>query len=696
MVGHSNQVCVLDMCGESDWFVSGSWDNSARVWQIGRWETEAELTGHTGTVWAAIAYNKDTIITGCADRGIRIYDSRGKALNSFDGQDIVRALVQLPEGFQAGAQFASASNDGIIRLWTLAGDLVGELAGHESFIYSLAVLPTGEIVSSGEDRTIRVWREGQCVQVITVPAISVWSVSTSPEGDIIAGSSDKIARIFTRSPERYADAATTAEFEEAVQSSALPKESVGAINMSDLPGPEFLTRKRGTKEGQNAIIKDESGNPVVYAWSMSQGTWQKIGTVVDSAASSNKTAYNGKEYDYVFDIDIEDGKPALKLPYNVTQNPYEAATKFLNDNELPLTYLEETANFIIKNTQGATLGQQSQSSGAADPWGTENRYRPGEAPVSSYKPPPSAPKSSIPHTDYLSIVLGKPAAILQQVNKLNAEYTSSNNTRLALSAEEIGVLSQLVEQLGKYNFQGKPSLVTPSLTSGVTVALKIATKWHPVKNRLAGLDLLRFIAAAAKQFPNTEVDPVSEILTSGILDARLLRDNNKLAMISLRFFSNLLFGSENGRTLIYNRLDDLLEAIKPASEAASKDVSLAVAVTTLFLNIAVFITKEKAADRDKNLERGLTMMEQLVEILGSLPEVDHTATAHPLAQTTEPAYRALVALGTIIAGIKQSEIKEAATGIFNVNAIGEGLRAKKYLEEPRFQKVTADIRKALA
>lgn len=118
--------------------------------------------------------------------------------------------------------------------------------------------------------------------------------------------------------------------------------------MTDLPGPDFLQRKSGTKEGQSQIIKEDDGSATLYQWSMSQQQWIKIGQVVDSGgASSNKTPYNGKEYDYVFDIDIEDGKPALKLPYNVTQNPYDAATKFLQDHELPMSYLEETANFII-------------------------------------------------------------------------------------------------------------------------------------------------------------------------------------------------------------------------------------------------------------------------------------------------------------------------------------------------------------
>jgi phospholipase A-2-activating protein len=33
-----------------------------------------------------------------------------------------------------------------------------ELNGHTSFVYSVTVLSTGELVSSGEDRSVRVWR----------------------------------------------------------------------------------------------------------------------------------------------------------------------------------------------------------------------------------------------------------------------------------------------------------------------------------------------------------------------------------------------------------------------------------------------------------------------------------------------------------------------------------------------------------
>ena len=52
-------------------------------------------------------------------------------------------------------------------------------------------------------------------------------------------------------------------------------------------------------------------------WDNATSSWQKIGEVVDAVGSGRKQLYEGKEYDYVFDVDIQDGVPPLKLPYNV-------------------------------------------------------------------------------------------------------------------------------------------------------------------------------------------------------------------------------------------------------------------------------------------------------------------------------------------------------------------------------------------
>jgi phospholipase A-2-activating protein len=52
-------------------------------------------------------------------------------------------------------------------------------------------------------------------------------------------------------------------------------------------------------------------------WNSSTSEWTKIGDVVDAVGSNRKQLFEGKEYDYVFDVDIKEGAPPLKLPYNV-------------------------------------------------------------------------------------------------------------------------------------------------------------------------------------------------------------------------------------------------------------------------------------------------------------------------------------------------------------------------------------------
>lgn len=64
LLGHGHNVCALDVCPEGGWIVSGSWDCTARLWKINKWECEASFGGHDGSVWTVLAYDKDTIITG--------------------------------------------------------------------------------------------------------------------------------------------------------------------------------------------------------------------------------------------------------------------------------------------------------------------------------------------------------------------------------------------------------------------------------------------------------------------------------------------------------------------------------------------------------------------------------------------------------------------------------------------------------
>lgn len=57
---------------------------------------------------------------------------------------------------------------------------------------------------------------------------------------------------------------------------------------------------------------------------------------------------DGKHYDYVFPVEL-DGMN-LKIAWNVTDNPYGVAERFLIDNNLDAGYSEQIVQFIFKNT----------------------------------------------------------------------------------------------------------------------------------------------------------------------------------------------------------------------------------------------------------------------------------------------------------------------------------------------------------
>lgn len=94
----------------------------------------------------------------------------------------------------------------------------------------------------------------------------------------------------------------------------------------------------------------------MFSWSSSEG-WTKVGDVVGAAgqSESTKTLHNGKEYDYVFTVDIAEGQPPLKLPYNTSEDPWVAAQKFIHDYQLSQQYLDTVANFIITNSKPGEL-----------------------------------------------------------------------------------------------------------------------------------------------------------------------------------------------------------------------------------------------------------------------------------------------------------------------------------------------------
>lgn len=367
----------------------------------------------------------------------------------------------------------------------------------------------------------------------------------------------------------------------------------------------------------------------------------------------------GQEYDYVFDVDIEDGKPPLKLPYNLSQNPYEAATKFIENNKLPISYLDQVANFITTNTQGATLGQPEPQSQGSDPWGSDNRYRPGEA-----SSPAPAPPKILPQKTYLSIVVARIPPIQKKIQELNAALISDGRKDISLNPTELEVLASLCKRLESAD---KAPQADPR---GLDLAVKLTTTW-PYKDRLPGLDLLRLLAVApaTAAFSYREGN-IIDVLTAGATDTQPPADNN--VMMAVRSFANL-FESPEGRALAISEFTKIHEVIRENTRT-STNRNLLVAATTVYINYAVAFT----ADPEK---AGFDHACAVIDVLGRI-----------LANTdAEVVYRALVALGTILS--LGPEITSAARDIYDVEKNIAGAVAKA--SDPRIRNVAAEIRALL-
>lgn len=66
LLGHQGNVCALDACVDPQrpYIVSGSWDSSAMMWDVDKGESTATFDGHSGSVWAVLAFDHEKVITG--------------------------------------------------------------------------------------------------------------------------------------------------------------------------------------------------------------------------------------------------------------------------------------------------------------------------------------------------------------------------------------------------------------------------------------------------------------------------------------------------------------------------------------------------------------------------------------------------------------------------------------------------------
>ncbi|KAF7706443.1 phospholipase A-2-activating protein [Silurus meridionalis] len=646
--GHKNTVCSLS-AGKFGTLLSGSWDTTAKVWLSDK--CMMTLQGHTATVWAVLILpEQGLMLTGSADKTIKLWKA-GRCERTYSGhEDCVRGLAVLNN-----LEFFSCSNDASIRRWMVTGECVQVYYSHTNYIYSLAVFSNGkDFISTGEDRTVRIWKNGECAQTICLPAQSVWCCCLLPNGDIVVGSSDGAIRVFTESEERVASAQDLQAFEEELSKSTINPMGgdLGDINVEELPGREHLNES-GNRDGQTRLIK-EGSNVEAYQWSMNDSRWVKIGDVVGGSSKNSGTVmYEGKEYDFVFTIDLNEGGPSMKLPYNVSDDPWLAAHNFLQKNDLNPMFLDQVANFIIENTKGHTLGPEPAS--AVDPFTGSGRYIPGSGdPRQGFGTDPftgagryipgsgPAPRGSAGVADpftggsaYSSAALQKSVANIYFPKTDGVIFEQANAAQITAKLRELNANApedhRLTDEV--LNSLEKLLLTVTDKTQDQPTAEQISILWRtshwPEDIVFPVLDILRM--AVRHPEINAEMCGGTEgaSLCNHLLG--LMSPDGRAAnqMLALRTLCNCFSGSR-GRSLLLGQREAVLSRAVELRSVCNKKIHVALA--TLVLNYTAVLHGQD------------------VEIEAKAQCLSVASSALEVVQDKEAVFRLLVALGTTVSG----------------------------------------------
>ena len=201
LTGHTSGVSSVAISPHGGTIVSGSEDNTIKVWRLSDGATLRTVSGRTTSCVLSVAISPDgnTIVSGSADGTIKVWRlADGALLRTLIGHtDWVRSVAISPDG----STIVSGSVDNTIKVWWVAdGALLRTLTGHTSDVYGVAISPDGSTIVSGSwDNTIKVWplSGGPALGTLFGHTNTVKSVAISPDGStIVSGSDDNTIRVW--------------------------------------------------------------------------------------------------------------------------------------------------------------------------------------------------------------------------------------------------------------------------------------------------------------------------------------------------------------------------------------------------------------------------------------------------------------------------------------------------------------------
>lgn len=379
--GHQSAICNIKELSKLNIFVSGSWDGSARIWDIASSTCKHILNGHQHAVAVSIISQPNNekyfLLTGSQNKSLHLWEIPEAKLiktisNSHD--DIIRSIGISNHFIDNYSLVAiTVSNDCTIKIWQLnlkSGYencvLMNTKRYHSSFIFDVKFsnYHNERFFTASDDCNVAIWQLSDRFEITLLQNISlqstVWNLAEMNDIDsLLTVSEDGVCRIWatnisdlesikfsnSKKIDSIEDTNQTGsnEFQNNEDSTDLFVEAHD-ISQLDLVSAEQI--------GTIQIFKD-GDDFKAYEWT--NNIWNLLGIISGINDKTKKVKYLGDEYfdcgfyDLVINVQIGIDCNSNKIPFNFGDSVIESAEKFCLREGINRKYCQAIINSIINN-----------------------------------------------------------------------------------------------------------------------------------------------------------------------------------------------------------------------------------------------------------------------------------------------------------------------------------------------------------
>ncbi|XP_028974315.2 F-box/WD repeat-containing protein 7 isoform X2 [Esox lucius] len=289
LVGHTGGVWSSQM--RDNIIISGSTDRTLKVWNAETGECIHTLYGHTSTVRCMHLHEK-RVVSGSRDATLRVWDiETGQCLHVLMGHVAAVRCVQYD-----GRRVVSGAYDFMVKVWDPETETcLHTLQGHTNRVYSLQ-FDGIHVVSGSLDTSIRVWdvETGNCIHTLTGHQ-SLTSGMELKDNILVSGNADSTVKIWDiktgqclqtlQGPHKHQSAVTCLQFN---KNFVITSSDDGTVKLWDLKTGEFIRN----------LVTLESGGSGGVVWRIRAST-TKLVCAVGSRNGTEETKL------LVLDFDVD-------------------------------------------------------------------------------------------------------------------------------------------------------------------------------------------------------------------------------------------------------------------------------------------------------------------------------------------------------------------------------------------------------